>query len=243
VQPALDAALAAPAPNAEAVRVATAWETSGWPPFALYAPIFEAALAAGLPLVAADLAPAERRQLGSDESLPAPLRARLGLDERLPAEVQSALEQDLLAAHCDELPASALPRLVRVQRGRDAELAQALLDAAGADGLPADAADEGAELGASAEERATSGLAAVLVAGAEHARRDRGVPRALARLAPGAAVTSLALLEVSPDVRAPLADVDARAGAEPAFDYVWYTPRASDEDYCERMKRSPRGAP
>jgi hypothetical protein len=81
------------------------------------------------------------------------------------------------------------------------------------------------------------------VTGAEHARRDRGAPRALARLAPGAAVASLALLEVSADLRAPLADVDARAGAEPVFDYVWYTPRASDEDYCERMQRSPRGAP
>ena len=144
----------------------------------------------------------------------------------LAADVQRGLERDLLEAHCGELPASVLPRLVRVQRGRDAELAQALLDASGADGAPEDAAgpDEGA----------------ALVSGAEHARRDRGAPRALARLAPGAAVASLAFLEVSPSLRAPLSDVDAGAGAEPAFDYVWYTPRASDEDYCERMKKHSR---
>jgi uncharacterized iron-regulated protein len=237
VQPALDALLAEPAPSAEAVRVATGWDAGGWPPFALYAPVFEAALAAGLPLVAADLAQADRRLLASDAALPAPLRARLGLDETLPAALQRALEQDLLDAHCGELPASALPRLVRVQRGRDAELAQALLDAAGSDGAPED--DAGSDAGA------------VLVAGAGHARRDRGAPRALARLAPGATVVSLAFLEVSPALRAPLADLDADLGgvapqarsgigAEPVFDYVWYTPRASDEDYCERMKKHSR---
>jgi uncharacterized iron-regulated protein len=234
-QPALDGVLADPAPSAEAVRVATDWDASGWPPFALYAPIFEAALAAGLPLVAADLGAEERKRLASDEPVPAALRARLGLDEPLPDEVARGLEADLLAAHCGELPASALPRLLRVQRGRDAELAQALLEAAGADGLPADAADADAAAGALAE-RVVTGTAAVLIAGAEHARRDRGAPRALARLAPSASVVAVALLEVSPELRAPLADVDARAAAEPPFDYVWYTPRASDEDYCERMR-------
>ena len=38
------------------------------------------------------------------------------------------------------------------------------------------------------------------------------------------------------------ADLEARYGSEPVFDYVWYTPRASDEDYCERMKSAERAA-
>ena len=227
VQPALDAVLAQPAPTAEDVRRATGWDASGWPPFALYAPVFEAALAAGLPLVAADLSAADRKLLASDAPVPAPLRARLGLDETLPADLTRGLERDLLDDHCGMLPASALPRLVRVQRGRDAELAQGLLSAPGGDGAALDEAPE-------------AGDGAVLVTGAEHARLDRGAPRALARLAPGASVASLAFLEVSPDVRAPLADVDARAAGAPVFDFVWYTPRASDEDYCERMKKHSR---
>jgi uncharacterized iron-regulated protein len=227
VQPALDAVLARPAPTPEDVRVATAWDASGWPAFELYAPVFEAALAAGLPLVAADLAKADRERLASDAPLPAALRARLGLDEALPAELARGLERDLFDAHCGMLPESALPRLVRVQRGRDAELAQALLAASGDDGA--------------LEEAPGPAGGAVLVTGAEHARRDRGVPRALARLAPGAAVVSLAFLEVSPSRREPLAEPGVRADGEPVFDYVWYTPRASDEDYCERLKkRSPR---
>jgi len=223
-QPAVDAVLADPAPSAEALRAATRWDAGGWPTFALYAPIFQAALAARLPLVAADLTLEERTLLASGEPVPAPLRARFGLDEELPAELQRGLEADLLAGHCNMLPESALPRLVRVQRGRDAALAQALLAAGAPDG-EAEAA-EGAE-----------GVQAVLVAGAEHARLDRGAPRALARLAPGAAVVAVAFLEIDPEEDDPWADLEARYGSEPVFDYVWYTPKASDEDYCERMKR------
>ena len=222
-QPAVDAALAGAAPTAEALRAATHWDEGGWPAFALYAPIFEVALAARLPLVAADLAQDERKRLASDEPVPAALRARLGLDEELPPELERSLEADLLAGHCGMLPASALPRLVRVQRGRDAALAQALLGAASAED---DEGDDEAE-----------GVQAVLVAGAEHARLDRGAPRALARLAPGAAVVSVAFLEVDRTQDDPWADLEARYGSEPVFDYVWYTPKASDEDYCERMKR------
>jgi uncharacterized iron-regulated protein len=224
-QPAVDAALAAEAPSAEALRAATRWDESGWPPFALYVPIFETAIAARLPIAAADLAADERKLLASGEPLPAALRARLGLDEELPAELRRQLEADLLAGHCHLLPESALPRLVQVQRGRDAALAQALLSAAGAPEDDGEAADP------------AGGVAAVLVAGAEHARLDRGAPRALARLAPGAPVVSLALLEIDPEEEDVWEDLEARYGGEEVFDFVWYTPKASDEDYCERMKR------
>jgi uncharacterized iron-regulated protein len=218
-QEALDAALAGEAPTPDALRQATGWDAGGWPDFALYAPIFEAALAAGLPLVAADLSKEERALLASGEPVPAPLRARFGLDEVLPDPVQRGLERDLLEGHCGMLPESALPRLVQVQRGRDAALAQALVDAPGGGG----ADDEG--------------LQAVLIAGAEHARRDRGAARALARLEPGADVVSVAFLEVDAEQEDLRADLEARYGSEPVFDYVWYTPRASDEDYCQRMQK------
>jgi uncharacterized iron-regulated protein len=221
-QPEIDAALAAPSPTAESLRVATRWDEGGWPAFGLYAPVFEAALAAGLPLLAADLAADERALLASAEPLPAALAARLGLDEPLPDALRRGLERDLLASHCGALPASALPRLVRVQRGRDAALARALVDAPGRAG---------------GEETEPPGLEAILVTGAEHARRDRGAPRALARLAPGADAVAVAFLEVDPREEDAFADLEARYGPEPVFDYVWYTPKASDEDYCERMRR------
>ena len=234
-QEALDAAQAAEPPTAEGVRAATKWNEGGWPDFALYAPIFEAALAAGLPLVAADLDAADRNRLASDGPLPPDLAARLGLEEPLPAALLASLERDLATGHCGMLPASALPRLVRVQRGRDAALAQALV---GAPGTPPDDADP-----AAGEPRTDplvaelEGTRAVLIAGAEHARRDRGAPRALARLAPGAEIATVAFLEVDPGAADLGADFAARYGGEAVFDYAWYTPKASGEDPCERMRK------
>jgi uncharacterized iron-regulated protein len=234
-QEALDAAQAAEPPTAEGVRAATKWDEGGWPDFALYAPIFEAALAAGLPLVAADLDTADRNRLASDGPLPPALAARLGLEEPLPPALLAPLERDLAAGHCGMLPASALPRMVRVQRGRDAALAQALVDAPGAPLEDADpAAGEPRTDPLVAEQ---DGTHAVLIAGAEHVRRDRGAPRALARLAPGAEIATVAFLEVDPAAPDLGADFAARYGGEAVFDYAWYTPKASDEDPCERMRK------
>ena len=234
-QEALDVAQAAEPPTAEGVRAATRWDEGGWPEFALYAPIFEAALAAGLPLVAADLDAADRNRLASDGPVPHELAARLGLEEPLPASLLASLERDLVTGHCDMLPASALPRLVRVQRGRDAALAQALVDAPGApleDADPAPGEPRTDPLVADLD-----GTRAVLIAGAEHVRRDRGAPRALARLAPGAEIATVAFLEVEPGAEDLGADFAARYGGEAVFDYAWYTPKASDEDPCERMRK------
>jgi uncharacterized iron-regulated protein len=234
-QDALDAAQAADPPTAEGVRAATKWDEGGWPGFALYAPIFEAALAAGLPLVAADLDAADRNRLASDGPLPAELAARLGLEEPLPAALLASLERDLMTGHCNMLPASALPRIVRVQRGRDAALAQALVDAPGAP--PADADPAPGEPRTDPLVGGLDGTRAVLIAGAEHVRRDRGAPRALARLAPGAEIATVAFLEVDPGAADLGADLAARYGGDAVFDYAWYTPKASDEDHCERMRK------
>jgi uncharacterized iron-regulated protein len=234
-QEALDAAQAAEPATAEGVRAATKWDEGGWPAFALYAPIFEAALAAGLPLVAADLDAADRNRLASDGALPPELAARLGLDEPLPAALLASLERDLMTGHCDMLPASALPRLVRVQRGRDAALAQALVDAPGAP--PGDAEAAAGEPRTDPLAADLDGTRAVLIAGTEHVRRDRGAPRALARLAPGAEIATVAFLEVEPGAADLGADFAARYGGEAVVDYAWYTPKASDEDHCERMRK------
>ena len=73
---------------------------------------------------------------------------------------------------------------------------------------------------------------AVLIAGGGHARLDRGVPYYLALEAPGASVASLVFREV----RHGEADAKAYISEEGPFDYVWFTPRASDEDPCAGFK-------
>ncbi len=72
--------------------------------------------------------------------------------------------------------------------------------------------------------RDAGGDGAVLIAGAGHARRDMGVPRML----PDADVVSVAFLEVRGDTTSP---------PVVPFDYVWFTPRVTDQDPCERFRR------
>jgi uncharacterized iron-regulated protein len=105
--------------------------------------------------------------------------------------------------------------MVRVQRARDAVMADNLVRAA--------------EVGA------IDG--AVLITGNGHARNDGGVPAAIARLRPGARRFSLAFLEVEPglDEVATYA-ADYGAAALP-FDAVWFTPRVDDEDPCEPLRK------
>jgi len=64
----------------------------------------------------------------------------------------------------------------------------------------------------------------VLIAGNGQVRTDRGVPWYLARIRPHARIVSVGLLEV-------LDEIDSPPPALP-FDYVWFTPRAGDEQPC-----------
>ena len=220
--PAIAAALADTnedgAARAEALRSAVRWDESGWPDWALYAPVFEAALAAELPIVPANLAPAEVRALrrgGADALTPA-RRAELGLDEPLDPETFRALAEQIREAHCGHAPAdAALGRMVDIQRAWNAQLALALVTAAGA-GTGRSAGDHGA----------------VLIAGAEHVRHDRGVPRRLAALAPDSRVTALAFVEIDP------ADPSAGPDRESPFDFVWLTPRLDLEDPCDKYREA-----
>jgi uncharacterized iron-regulated protein len=95
--------------------------------------------------------------------------------------------------------------MAAVQRARDASLAEALA-AAGKD------------------------HGAVLIAGAGHVRKDRGVPAWLAALAPGKRVASLAWREV-------MAGASDPATMELPFDMVWFTPRVDDRDPCEGIEQ------
>ena len=208
--------------DADALRAAVAWDESGWPPFEIYSPIFEAALEAGLPIAAADLSGADRAALRKGEP---DLLAELGLGEPLPDDMRRALEGDIEASHCGHATPEMLPAMVRVQRARDARLAQALLAASGGEGR-----------------------LAVLITGAEHARLDRGVPRALARLAPGADVTALAFLELprsewvgtEPPEVSELAAIWERYSGPPPFDFVWLTEPEPRPDPCVEFEEALR---
>ena len=113
-----------------------------------------------------------------------------------PQPVAQALERDIIDGHCGAAPeAKRLAGMVEAQRARDARMASVL----------------------------TSPSA--LIAGAGHARRDRGVPLYLG----DSDVLSVAFVELEPTKTA------ARDYADGAsYDYLWFTPRAIRADPCAK---------
>jgi len=121
------------------------------------------------------------------------------------ADLRAALERDLVEAHCGMRPSAAtLAGLVEAQRARDARMAAAL-ERSGARG-------------------------AVLIAGAGHARRERGAPLYLSGAA-RAHLLAIAFIEVESDRNEP-GDY-AGEGLAASYDLVVFTPRAAREDPCK----------
>jgi uncharacterized iron-regulated protein len=207
--------LAAAPRDAAGLGDAVGWGGTGWPAWRVYQPIAETALAAGLPIVAANLPAATARAVarGDLAALDPALVRRHALDR--PAPAQAALEDEIRAAHCGAVSDSLVPGMVTAQRARDAQMAERLV-AGQRDG-------------------------AVLIAGAGHVRTDRGVPRALGVLAPDAGVASVAFVEVADGSMAP-ADYGVRFGAARLpFDYVWFTARADNVDHCAGLREREPG--
>ncbi|MDP2142026.1 MAG: ChaN family lipoprotein [Gammaproteobacteria bacterium] len=120
------------------------------------------------------------------------------------------LYRDIDESHCGMLPASQFPAMVRVQQARDARMAEGLLVAA-----------EGA-----VRQHA-------LIAGNFHVRRDLGVPNYLPTSE--GSVAALAFMEVNPESQNP-ADYLQGFSERISYDYLWFTPAVTTEDYCASMR-------
>jgi uncharacterized iron-regulated protein len=202
------------APNdAASLGRAVNWNKSGWPDWAMYQPIAEAALQAKLRIVATNLPLATARKMSSDglAVLEPFVRRELGLDRPLSDAMFATMAADIRNSHCGYASEESVKAMVGVQRARDAQMAQSLIAAGDPDG-------------------------AILVAGAGHVRNDYGIPVYLTAKAPGKQVISIAFLEVDNQKPEPhnyaLPDPNGRL----PFDYVWFTARVDDENPCEKFK-------
>ena len=145
------------------------WETSGWPAFDLYAPVFSAAAGAAwfgaqVPRSAVPdvMSGGVVGWFGEEAGL-------FGLSTPLSGEEQSTREAEQQASHCNAMPPEMLPMLVDFQRLRDAVLARAVNAAL-----------------------ATAGEGPVVViTGNGHARSDRGVPVYLRKARPDLRIHTL----------------------------------------------------
>jgi uncharacterized iron-regulated protein len=201
--------------DAASLAVAVSWEKSGWPPWADYAPIAQLALDADLPIVATGLPRSKMRAMmkpaapATDGGAPG---AAEPLDEGTPLtpEQEASLRDELRESHCGHLPDSRVGAMLRFQRARDAAMANALIAATNA---------------AHRED-------AVLVAGTGHTRRDRGAGRDLLARDPKRPLVSIAFAEVEANKNDPAGYAPRWNASALPFDFVWFTPRATDEDPC-----------
>ncbi len=226
LQPAIDRQLESAPDDLEGLRSTVRWDTSGWPEWSMYRPVFEAVVRAHLPIFAANLPRSQAMEIARGTAeVPGDLVSRYGLDQPLPPPLSKSLQENLEEGHCGYLPETMIPSMIRIQRIRDALMAQAM------------------------ETAASGGQGVVLVAGDGHVRRDRGVPFYLSPHVEGAILT-IGFTEVEDEVTSPAAYAERYGAEEIPFDYLWFTPRANDVDHCkelkkemERMKKKPESKP
>lgn len=200
-----EALAAARLETVDALGTALEWEARGWNSWAIYQPIAEAALSHGLEMYPGNPSPETTRRVGRGETLSPTLVERLDWDRGYDKEQLAALTDLLAVAHCHALPESALAPMADVQRLRDAWMASSL-------------------------RRADSGAGAILIAGTEHVREDRGVPWRLEET-----VFSLAFVEVSEGKN--LAR-DYHAFDPRLFDFIWFTAKVEERDWCAQFRKT-----
>lgn len=102
-----------------AVRAALRWDENAWP-WQAYGPAVMAAIAAGVPVVGANLPRPSLRAIMADAAL----------DNLLPGPALKAQQQAIRVGHCGLLPESQIGPMTRVQIARDRAMAQTLAQAA-----------------------------------------------------------------------------------------------------------------
>lgn len=171
-----------------------------------YGPLIMMVYRAGIPLAAANITDATVGRVYGEATSPEIARI---LDEVTMAQ----LNVDIDESHCGLLPESQFPAMVRVQQTRDFTMAGSMPNP-------------------------QAGMLTVLIAGNYHVRQDLGVPNYL--LAKDVQLESdrilaLSFMEVEPGEVDPQAYLQ-KFKSQPAFDYIWFTPAISNEDYCASLR-------
>lgn len=190
----------------DAIKNYLNWDEEGWD-WEFYGPLVAAAHSREVPIAAGNISGAKVGQVyGADPSEFQYLAAVL--DEN----TMTQLNRDIDESHCGMLPESQFPAMVRVQQVRDYEMANAMT-------------------------QNKSPSKTVLIAGNYHVRQDLGVPNYLLAQDENLQrdeIVSIAFLEVQPGENRPQ-EYLRMFGNVAAYDYIWFTPAISNEDYCASL--------
>ena len=148
------------------------WDGGGWPDFAMYYPIMAVAPEARIYGAQVPRDEARKAAMSGVASAFGDESGLYGLDGPLPPEQQMKREALQMAAHCDAISGDMLPKMVDVQRLRDAALARVVIRAIDDTGGPV-----------------------LVITGNGHARQDWGIPAFLEGVRPELRVFSLGQTE------------------------------------------------
>jgi len=184
---------------------------SNWDYDTQYRVVFDSVLAAGYAIRPANLSRGKLRQMmkRGEEELPQEIK-RVLTQVPLSKQQRAVLQRDIVKSHCDMIPLEATGPMALAQRIRDAVMSRSLLQS----------------------QHETK----VLIAGAGHARTDRGVPLYLRRLDRDASIVSIVFREVDAEAVSMAPYLQRRDGQTLAFDYIWFTPAVETDDPCLGFK-------
>lgn len=205
---------ATPKSTAAGLGPAIGWKKSGWPDWKIYAPIAKAAFAGGLQIAYGNPSKQTIRSVGKKgfDGIPAAQVRELTLDQNMQTEHLGDLLKELEKSHCGYVKGRMLRPMAKVQRLKDAYMADRMLTT-------------GAKKGA------------VLIAGNGHVRTDRGVPFYIKKRDAYFLSKSLMFLEL-PDTTSTLETMIPKTpDGKYAADYVWFTPMVKRPDQCEQLKK------
>lgn len=123
-------------------------------------------------------------------------------DSKVPSAVLASHRESMIQGHCGLLPESQVPAMARIQIARDERMAQTAMT------------------------WMRSGKSVLLLAGAEHVKKDRGIPLFLDSKSKDKVAVIWMQAETVLKTDSGLADLD------------WQTPPVPFKDYCADMKKS-----
>jgi len=210
-QPAIDATLKNRRTTAGRFAAAVDWQRRGWPDYRMYAPLIGLSIDFRLPVAPANLPRSLVHTLLTHKGggIGEILRSRLGPLDPLPDQARRSMTREVIRAHCGYANRDFAKTMVAIQHARNVTMARSL----------------------------ARFRSAVLIAGAGHIRNDHGVEAILRNEHPHATATSLAFFEVSADEDQVSEYAAGFTADRLPYDYVWFTPRQSDQDPCERFRK------
>jgi len=185
---------------------ATKLDKSGWEK-EHYLPLIKTGLAKGADIIGGNLPKADLMGIYQDGFSSIESKERFSTFDSIEAPVQELIREEIYQQHCKMIPIKKTTPMVNIQIAKDASMSFAMTQ--------------------------DSKIKSVLIAGNYHVNKDVGVPKHLKQSQPEKTSAVIQILEVSDEYETLKS---LQNGEFHGADYLWFTPRWTDKDYCEDMK-------